>query len=343
MPNARSGRWLFHTIDDVRELQSFRPDWLQLWSRCTDATPFQSPSWLIPWWNEFGGAFALRATTVWKSGELIGLLPLMRKKCAPDEGKLSLMGKGVSDYLDGLFAPYDRRRIAEAALCHALAGSRGWDICEIQELRPDSPLFECAIPEGLESETSNQSVCPYLDVPEHRPDGIQFEYLPAAIRRRLKRYGGRIGSSGEVEAANCENLDRLMDSLFSLHQSRWHCRGENGVFADPAVVRFHRAAAREMLEIGALRLYRLVVGSNVAASFYGFRCGAATFGYLQGFEVKMAQLSAGTVLLGHAIERAACEGSRRFDFLRGTEAYKYAWGAQNAFTYRRKIFRKNGA
>src|SRR5688500_15217931 len=30
------------------------PEWLELW-RCTPAaTPFQSPAWLLPWWNAFG-------------------------------------------------------------------------------------------------------------------------------------------------------------------------------------------------------------------------------------------------------------------------------------------------
>jgi CelD/BcsL family acetyltransferase involved in cellulose biosynthesis len=33
--------------------------------------------------------------------------------------------------------------------------------------------------------------------------------------------------------------------------------------------------------------------------------------------------------LGHAIEAAKAEGAASFDFLRGREPYKYAWGARD--------------
>jgi CelD/BcsL family acetyltransferase involved in cellulose biosynthesis len=50
-------------------------------------------------------------------------------------------------------------------------------------------------------------------------------------------------------------------------------------------------------------------------------------------------LSPGTQIVAHAIEEAVREGAEEFHFLRGGEAYKYAWGAvdrQNtALTLRR--------
>lgn len=40
-----------HTIS---ELESIQDDWAALWSRDSNATPFQSPQWLIPWAQCFG-------------------------------------------------------------------------------------------------------------------------------------------------------------------------------------------------------------------------------------------------------------------------------------------------
>jgi CelD/BcsL family acetyltransferase involved in cellulose biosynthesis len=40
------------------------------------------------------------------------------------------------------------------------------------------------------------------------------------------------------------------------------------------------------------------------------------------------------VLINAAIEHAIREGCEEFDFLRGVEPYKYAWGAANQHTYR---------
>ena len=39
------------TLDDLLALRS---QWVELWRRCADSTPFQSPAWIIPWWKRFG-------------------------------------------------------------------------------------------------------------------------------------------------------------------------------------------------------------------------------------------------------------------------------------------------
>jgi hypothetical protein len=46
------------------------------------------------------------------------------------------------------------------------------------------------------------------------------------------------------------------------------------------------------------------------------------------------------MLWAHAIEQAIAEGAREFHFLRGPEAYKYAWGATDRWNMRRS-FRRN--
>lgn len=49
--------------------------------------------------------------------------------------------------------------------------------------------------------------------------------------------------------------------------------------------------------------------------------------------------SPGTLLIAHTIERALAEHCETVDFLRGNEAYKYFWGAQDEAAYRRAFFR----
>ena len=50
---------------DLPALDRLRPEWEALWRAVPEATPFQSPAWLIPWWRHVGeGALlvlALRA------------------------------------------------------------------------------------------------------------------------------------------------------------------------------------------------------------------------------------------------------------------------------------------
>jgi CelD/BcsL family acetyltransferase involved in cellulose biosynthesis len=44
------------------------------------------------------------------------------------------------------------------------------------------------------------------------------------------------------------------------------------------------------------------------------------------------------VIVAHAIEQAVREGATTFDFLRGAEDYKYAWGAKDRVNQRRQIW-----
>ena len=82
-----------------------------------------------------------------------------------------------------------------------------------------------------------------------------------------------------------------------------------------------------MLDAGMLRLYLLRIGGSTAAAYYGFTVNRSAYAYLSGFHPKFAALSPGTQIVAHAIEEAVREGAREFHFLRGGEAYKYAWGA----------------
>lgn len=122
-------------------------------------------------------------------------------------------------------------------------------------------------------------------------------------------------------------LDAAMGDLFRLHERRWANCGESGVCGDPRVQGFHRAAAARLLSAGMLRLYRLRIAGAVAAVYYGVTAKGTAYAYLGGFDPSQPRLSPGLQIIGHAIEQAIAEGASRFDFLRGTEGYKHAWGA----------------
>jgi CelD/BcsL family acetyltransferase involved in cellulose biosynthesis len=67
----------------------------------------------------------------------------------------------------------------------------------------------------------------------------------------------------------------------------------------------------------------------MVGGYVGFLHGERAMSYFGGFDPLFAFESPGTILLGHAMERAAIEGARVFDFLRGAESYKYVWGARD--------------
>ena len=94
-----------------------------------------------------------------------------------------------------------------------------------------------------------------------------------------------------------------------------------------------------MLENDALRMYAIRLEGRIVAVFYGFSLGRTVYYYLSGYDPSMEKLSVGTILVAHAIEQAVRDGAKTFDFLRGAEDYKYAWGAQDRWNKRRRLVR----
>jgi CelD/BcsL family acetyltransferase involved in cellulose biosynthesis len=154
-------------------------------------------------------------------------------------------------------------------------------------------------------------------------------FIPHRQLEKLRYYRRRAAKCGEVdfERATGDNCSEFLNELFQLHRDRWRTKNGEGVLSDPAVRDFHLAAAQKAASAGALRLYRMKLNRQVITVLYAFAGGKSTYYYLSGFDPAFDKLSPGTLIVGHAIEEAIAEGHRWFDFMRGQENYKYAWGA----------------
>ena len=160
--------------------------------------------------------------------------------------------------------------------------------------------------------------------------------IPRPRWRSLKAARKKIQQLGEVrvEVATPENFDHLLAVLFRLHSRRWSELGMSGVLAGPEVQRFHQRVAPTLLEKGVLRLYALRLQDRLLAALYALFEKDVVYCYLQGFDPEFADFSPGAQILAAVIEDAVRQHKRAIDFLRGREAYKYSWGAQDVPTYR---------
>lgn len=333
------------TLEEVTTtagLERLRPEWAALWARSERATPFQSPEWLIPWWRQIGEG-DLWTLALRHEGRLAGIVPLfIYTKPGSSVRELYLVGTGTTDYLDALFDREFTRGGTAAVLAHLTAHRHRWDLCDLQELRPGSPLLEAAAPEGMSETTSISEACPVLPLPatvEELP-----RRLPDKLVDNLRYYRRRAERMGRVsiEAACRENREELFEALLDLHRARWATRGLSGVLADESVQRAHREALPGLLAVGVLRMYALRLDDRIVACYYGFmdvrRSRKRAYYYLSGFDPELEKLSLGTLVIAHAVEEAVREGAVEFDFLRGREPYKYLWGARDNLNYRRQLW-----
>jgi CelD/BcsL family acetyltransferase involved in cellulose biosynthesis len=317
-------------------LEELAPAWDELWRRAPGATPFHSPAWLLPWWREIGGG-ELRVLVARRGGRMVGVLPMYLQE--EGGGKLLPLGIAISDYLDGLFEQDCGREVAEAML-RTLTNCQDWRRCELHPLREGSPLLEARAPRGCADQVLEFEPCLAVEIPAGAR--ALSDVLPRKIRANLRAFRRRADQAGRVsfETATAATLSEFLDALFRLHDARWRQLEQPGVLADPAIRRFHRAAAPLLLSAGLLRLQALRLDQRIIAVMYALHVRHRAYCYVCGFDPEFGALSPGTLIFGHSIAHAVGEGAREVDFLRGRERYKYFWGARERPCYGRMLERE---
>lgn len=341
-------RWPCRVSSDERELAGLCQRWQALCDRCPASTPFQRPDWLLPWLRWLGAAEPW-ILTVHADEKLVGLVPLFlyrREQHDGGERVLALMGAGVSDQL-GLLLDPEHERPALASILDQLGARRAdWDVCELDEQHLGSPLASgapardgwLAVAPGWTVTSARQSVCPLLELPA-RVEQLA-ERVPARHLQRFEQYRRRARREGALrleragQGADTGDRERLLDELFRLHALRWQRQGQPGVLAQPHLRAFHGQVSEAFAGRDALALYGLWLDDRLLACWYGFREGRTLCFYLSGFDPAAAHLGPGTLIVGMVIEDAIARGVTRLDFLRGSERYKYWWGATDRVNLR---------
>jgi hypothetical protein len=323
-------------------------------------TVFASFQWNVAWWRHFGyeraarraRAASLHVLTVWSEGErLVGVAPLMVRRLGPLR-KLEFLSTGLGDYGDVLVHP-DFARDATAAILAYLAGmARHWDLGDLSEVPPNSPLLDylrhqadfgiarsqiqnpkskVQNPKRLLATMVAQTPCPVIDLPgtwEAYVGGLarKRRYYVSSFPRKFIRE-----QSGSLEiVSGGPALRDAVAAFHALHMERWEGRKAelSPEHLDPNFEPFLQEACARCAEMGWLRVANLWAGDELAASSLNFLVGGCWNGYMKGFAPRWSNSRPGTVLDSLRIQRAIEEGAQRFDFGRGDEPYKSGYGVR---------------
>ena len=170
-----------------------------------------------------------------------------------------------------------------------------------------------------------------------------LKQFTSSHRKRLTYLQRRLGKEFAVEfhrVRDAAELDAALSTMMDLHQQHWVGEAFSGAFHDEAHRRFHLETARAFLARGWLVLGFLRLNGQVAASMYAFKVGGSLQFYLSGRGAtdEFVKYSPGVAIHLYCMQEMIAEGVREYDFLRGTEAYKYTLGAQDIETWRLLAF-----
>ena len=304
-------------------------------------TPFQTLTYQEAWWKHLRpeGSELISIITRSDDDQLAAIACLY----ITDQGVVHFSGcVEETDYLDLIcearHADEAWRLILDCLLSDAYPQWRLLELCNIPAISPTRTILprlseefnQCVV------ESVNE-VCPIIQLPDSFD--VYLQRLDSKQRREIKRKLRRahgsgaelqvIGKQDDIDQAVTDFLNLLQLSTFEKRD--WLNEGRRALFF---------AVAKAAQESETLQLMFLKVGDRKAAALFNFDYGNRIWVYNSGLDPDaFGNLSLGVVLTAKAIEWAIENGRSEFDFLRGSETYKYRFGADDTTIYRLQISR----
>lgn len=328
-------------ITTLDGLHSIKYEWDQLCSYSLSSTPFQTSHWLIPWWESFGGS-TLKTIALRDGTNLIGL-GIFFIYHSPEENirKLCFVGNGISDYLDIITFRGKEIQCKSLILNYLTDISDEWDECDLQDVPHNSSLItNISFPDPLIPKLSVCSICPFLLLPGTLE---QFDRnLTKKLRKNIHKALRDLGKKGIItlQHSQSDTLDINLDTCFKLHHDRWNSLHEKTILNDVKLYSFYKNITSNLYLNHSLQIYLLKLDSQCIASYYVLQQPPFHYAYIGGFDSQFEEYSPGTIALYTIIQKSIESNIEIFDFMRGSEHYKYHWNPFTNFNYRLKITKK---
>jgi CelD/BcsL family acetyltransferase involved in cellulose biosynthesis len=304
--------------------QATSPGHLAEWdesSRLYATSWFQTSRWVKAWWEATG-----RPDTLVSFGDPEGraakaVIPLSHVKeslhrsirLAPSIWRLSGTGVGAADHAGWLGD--------EAAA--AASVRRMIEITGGQVLLPNlDPRLAPAVRAVGARPVATSEVLAVPDLASRGSGSAKFEKNLRYYRRRAERAGVSLEFVSPMDFN-----PRHIDHLACLHEARMTVSDEDSALS-AANLRLQELMAGAVIDGEGPCAILARQSGQVVGILYGF-VWRSTFAYYQtGWDPGLKELSIGTVLIDEALAVAERIGCTRFDFLRGSDPYKYRFGAK---------------
>lgn len=337
-------------VRGIEALTSLRAEWQALF-RQSGAAPFLAWEWLSAWQEWLGRGRTPLLLCVRAGQQLVGLLPLTSEERLVGSGmgkvrRVAFLGEAFAgaDYLDLLALPALQTEVAAAVFAH-LFQHISFDLLELEGLATDSANLAYLSRQSTHAakfcyRQAPLYTCPQIELNADWPVLLAQSRRGDNFKQKLRRIRQRYGYEHRVITQPAE-VEAAFERYYKLHETRWLAHGGSDATGHARLHEFQRAAVRGLAEAGLVRFEELWSGGACRASNYGLDDGRNFYFYSAGYDLTWRNLSPGLVLTGLSIESAIQRGLKRFDFLRGDEAYKFDWATSTRETVVVKLARPN--
>lgn len=318
------------------------PDYYSLYEN-SDATPFQHPLWmramirdLIPNKRREPLFVVFRNKS---SGDLVGLLPLVRTKVGPLVA-LEFLNLGVVDHACPILdARYQHELQTQSDLPDRFKSEVGrYDVLWIKHLSEQSlELFKFLTGSDDVKEANFSSYATQL--------GTDYENwkknrLSANRRSDLKRKRARLAKKGNLEfriIRNENEIVRAFDFLKKVRGERFKNKPGQDFLQNEIYYNFYKSLAVSEARSGYSVTAGLFLDGDIVAANFGIVDKRSFVYLLPGADYeRFGSASPGSIMLDFLIEALITNGIEVFDFSIGEESYKKSFGVEpeSVFTLR---------
>ena len=322
--------------NDATVFEKLENEWNELLSRSLTNTPFQRAEFQRVWWKHLGHGELCLLTMRDENRKLIAIAPLF-----VDEGRVLrwVGGEEIADYLD-LIAPADQMDAALRATWGFLksAASPKWSQAILSNIPGWTPtpntLKSLAVESGMKADVTQIDVCPIVNLPE------SFEAYLAQIdkkqrheiNRKLRRAEGGEDKVTWYIVDSSRDMEVETEAFMTLMAN---AAGDKANFLTPKMRDTFKDVFATMQRLGFLQLAFLEINGKKASAYAQFDYANRIWVYNSGFDVDSAStLSPGWVLLAKLIEHAIQNKRAVYDFMQGSEVYKYRFGGKDTRVWR---------
>jgi CelD/BcsL family acetyltransferase involved in cellulose biosynthesis len=314
------------STEDFESLEVIRsnPDSKLIWDLV-----FTLPAWLKVWWQHFGTGAELYLRSVKQGNNLIGIAPLRIR-----DGVASFIGSdNVCDYQDFLTTRGTERDFFQAILGNL--HQEGIRTLKLDSLRPDSAAIKHLIPLARELHysilSSQQDVSLDMDLPFTWEEYLNS--LDGKQRHELRRKMRKLHETAEITYRVIEEKTAIPETINDFLRLFPEARRDKAQFMTPEMQDFFRSLAISLAEVGIAKFGILEFNHSTAAEVMFFDYNGSVYLYNSAYVPGYRSLSVGIISKTSCIEDSIQKHRQKFDFLKGSEHYKYYLGGKEIPLY----------
>jgi len=318
------------TINSIEAIAQLAPDWRRLTAGTYHDAPFFQPEWCAATANSFFPDSVPNILTVRSSGELVGVLPLLRSRNIRRGVPMRTLRSISSPHScrsDLIVGDGPHPAVARAAW-NALQQDPWWQAIAFDDAPEDGALhslLQLAEADNCLTAKWRSRLSPTLTVSPPAP----FDLCPKrykSFRNRLKGKLQRLSEKGAVEfKVESSPTTETLERFFALEGAGWKGARHSAVTSCAKTLRFYREAWSTAAALGYARVYTLFLESKPIAMHLGLCMNGIYYTPKVAYDENYRDLSLGHLLMQHAIQDMPSAGAYRFDFLGPNALWKSVW------------------